>query len=124
MDILGVVDLGAHFPGRLAYHPSCHLSRDLGVTRQPRMLLEAVRGAEFVELPSAEDCCGFGGIFSIEHPEVSAAMLERKIGNLNASGAPLLVACDSGCLAHISGGLHRRGAPQRAVHIAEVLAEE
>jgi L-lactate dehydrogenase complex protein LldE len=124
VDILGLIDLGAHFSGRLAYHPSCHLLRDLGVDRQPRLLLEAVHGAEYVELPSADDCCGFGGIFSLEHPEISAAMLERKLGNLHASGAPVLVACDAGCITHINGGLHRRGAPQRAMHIAEILAAQ
>lgn len=121
VDVLGVTDLGARYPGRLTYHSSCHLLRDLGVRRQPRQLLENIREAELVELPEGEDCCGFGGVFSVEHPEISAAMLERKIHNIEASGAPVVVACDSGCVTNINGGLHRRGKPQRVVHIAEIL---
>jgi L-lactate dehydrogenase complex protein LldE len=122
VDHLGVTDLGARWPGRLTYHSSCHLLRDLGVDRQPRALLAAVREAELVELPQTTDCCGFGGVFSVEHPEISAAMLERKIANIEASQSPWVVSCDAGCITHINGGLHRRGMTQRAVHIAEVLA--
>ncbi|OGO32313.1 MAG: hypothetical protein A2136_05060 [Chloroflexi bacterium RBG_16_54_11] len=95
--------------------------RGLGVDRQPRALLAAVHGADFVELPNTADCCGFGGVFSVEHPEISAAMLQRKISNLEKSGAPVLVSCDAGCVTHINGGLHRQHKTQRAVHIAEVL---
>ncbi len=122
VDYLGIVDVGARFPGKIAYHSSCHLLRDLGVSRQPRLLLEAVRQAELVDLPFAEDCCGFGGVFSAEHPEISTAMLERKIGNIQASSAPVIVSCNSGCITNINGGLHRRSLSQRAMHIAEVLA--
>lgn len=122
VDQLGVVDLGARFDGRLAYHSSCHLLRGLGVDRQPRALLQAVRGAEIVELPYSDECCGFGGVFSVKHPQVSSAMLERKLANIEASGATLIVAGDAGCLTHINGGLHRQGKPPRAVHIAEILA--
>lgn len=122
VDQLGVFDLGAQFQSRLTYHPSCHLLRDLGVDRQPRILLEHVAGTELVDLPDARECCGFGGLFSVEHPEISTAMLERKLANLKASGAPVVVSCDAGCIASINGGLHRRGLPQRAVHLAEVLA--
>ncbi len=121
VDELKVTDLGARFPGALTYHSSCHLLREMGVNRQPRALLEAVREARFVELPQSEECCGFGGVFSVEHPEVSAAMLERKIANLDASGAPVVVSCDAGCITHINGGLHRRGKMQRVMHIAEIL---
>ena len=121
VDHLGVTDLGAHYNGTLTYHASCHLLRDLGIDRQPRALLKAVQGAEVVELPFAEDCCGFGGVFSAEHPRISTAMLERKIENIQASGSPIIVSADSGCITHINGGLHRRGRPQRVVHIAEVL---
>ncbi len=121
VDVLKVTDLGARFPGAITYHSSCHLLRELGVSRQPRALLEAMREARFVELPHSEECCGFGGVFSVEHPEVSAAMLERKIANLDASGAPLVVSCDAGCITHINGGLHRRGKMQRVMHIAEIL---
>jgi L-lactate dehydrogenase complex protein LldE len=122
VDVLGVTDVGARWDGTLTYHPSCHLSRGLGIDRQPRALLAAVQGAQIVELPHADECCGFGGIFSVTHPEVSKEMLLKKIGNLEKSGAPTLVIPDAGCLMHIAGGLHRQGKSQRAVHLAEVLA--
>ncbi len=121
VDVLGVTNLKASFEGRMTYHSSCHLLRGLGVDRQPRALLAAVQNAELVELPDAEDCCGFGGVFSIEHPEISAAMLDRKILNLETSGASIVVACDAGCVTNINGGLHRQHKPQRAVHIADIL---
>jgi L-lactate dehydrogenase complex protein LldE len=121
VDVLGITDLGSRHPGRLTYHPSCHLSRDLGVQEQPRLLLRSVREAEIEELAHSEECCGFGGLFSVEHPEVSSAMLARKIGNIRASGAPLVVSCDAGCIANINGGLHRQGRTERAVHIAQIL---
>jgi L-lactate dehydrogenase complex protein LldE len=124
VDILGVTDLGSQFKGSVAYHASCHLSRELGVKSQPLQLLEAVPGAQLVELPEGEECCGFGGLFSIEHPEISAAMLERKIDNIVSCGAQTVVACDAGCLAHISGGLHRRGIQLDTRHIAELLATQ
>jgi L-lactate dehydrogenase complex protein LldE len=123
VDQLGVTDLGARHPGKLTYHASCHLLRDLGVDSQPRALLANVRDAELVELPYATECCGFGGVFSAEHPEISSAMLERKISYIEATGAPLVVSCDGGCVTNINGGLHRRGKPQRAVHIAQILAQ-
>ena len=122
VDHLGITDLGAHFSGKITYHSSCHLLREMNVDRQPRLLLAAVKDAEFVELPYTTECCGFGGVFSVEHPEISAAMLARKIANLEASEAPVVVSCDAGCVTNINGGLHRRGMPQRAVYIADVLA--
>lgn len=122
VDRLGVTDLGASFDGKLSYHSSCHLLRDLGVDRQPRALLQAVRGAELVELPGTAECCGFGGVFSVEHPEISTAMLERKIENIEATGADRVVACDGGCITNINGGLHRLGKEPRMVHIAQILA--
>lgn len=121
VDRLGVTDVGARWDGTLTYHPSCHLSRGLGIDRQPRALLAAVQGAQIVELPHADECCGFGGIFSVTHPEVSKEMLLKKIENLEASQSPTLVIPDAGCLMHIAGGLHRQGKGQRAVHLAEVL---
>lgn len=121
VDYLGAIDVGAHYNGKITYHSSCHLLREIGVDRQPRQLLQAVQGAEFVELPGTAECCGFGGVFSVEHPEVSAAMLENKIKNFQVTGAPLVVSCDGGCVTHINGGLHRKKLPQRAVHIADVL---
>jgi L-lactate dehydrogenase complex protein LldE len=121
VDVLGVINLGAYYQGKLTYHASCHLLRELGVERQPKALLAQVQGAELVELPESQECCGFGGVFSLEHPEVSAAMLERKLSNIEASGAPIVVSCDAGCITNINGGLHRQGKTQRAVHIAEIL---
>jgi L-lactate dehydrogenase complex protein LldE len=121
VDVLQVDDLGSHFQGKITYHPSCHLLRDLGIDQQPLRLLANVEGVELIPLSKREECCGFGGLFSIEHPQISKAMLERKMGNLSLSGASVLVSCDAGCVAHISGGLHRQNRPQRAVHIAEIL---
>lgn len=122
VDVLAITDLGAHWDGMLTYHPSCHLARGLGVDRQPRALLASVKDAKIVELPNAEECCGFGGIFSVTHPEISREMLTKKIENLEKSQSPTLVIPDAGCLMHIAGGLHRQGKSQRAVHLAEVLA--
>jgi len=124
VDVLGVSDVGARLPGKLTYHSSCHLLREIGVDRQPRKLLEAVREAELVELAGSAECCGFGGVFSVEHPEISAAMLQRKIDNIEASGAEWVVSCDGGCITNINGGLRRMGKKVRAVHIAEVLGGE
>jgi len=121
VDVLGVMDLGAEWNGALTYHPSCHLSRGLGIDRQPRALLANVKGAQIVELPEAQDCCGFGGIFSVAHPELSAEFLKRKVSNLEKTQAPTLVVADTGCIMHLAGGLHRQGKPQKVVHIAEVL---
>jgi L-lactate dehydrogenase complex protein LldE len=121
VDVRGVTDLGARWPGKLAYHASCHLLRAMGVDRQPRALLSHVREAEIVELPGFDECCGFGGVFSVEHPELSAEMLKRKVANLETTAAPTLVVGDAGCLMHIQGGLQRMGKAQRVVHLAEVL---
>jgi len=122
VDALGVTDVGAGWDGALTYHSSCHLLRGLGVDRQPRALLDAVRGAEIVELPHADECCGFGGIFSVVHPELSAEFLKRKIANFEKCESPTLVVADTGCLMHIQGGLRRQGKSQKVLHIAEILA--
>ena len=121
VDKLGVTDLGATWNGTLTYHPSCHALRGMNINRQPRALLANVKGATLVELPEAESCCGFGGIFSVEHPELSAEWLKRKIGNFETTEAPTMVVTESGCLMHIAGGLHRQKKKQRIVHIAQVL---
>jgi L-lactate dehydrogenase complex protein LldE len=121
VDKLGVTDLGARWDGVLTYHPSCHTLRGMNIDRQPRALLANIKGAQIVELPQAEECCGFGGIFSIEHPELSAEWLKRKIGNLEMTQSPTLVVTESGCLMHIAGGLHRQKKKQRVIHIAEIL---
>jgi L-lactate dehydrogenase complex protein LldE len=121
VDKLGVTDVGAKWDGLLTYHPSCHTLRGISVDKQPRALLANVQGATVVELPHAEECCGFGGIMSVEHPELSAEWLKRKISNLEATQSPTLVVTDAGCLMHIAGGLHRQKKVQRVMHIAEVL---
>jgi len=121
VDVLGVTDLGARWSGRLTYHASCHPTQHLGLDRQPRALLAAVRDAELVELPGSAECCGFGGVFSIEHPELSAELLNRKISNLTLSAAPTLVVTEAGCRMHIAGGLGKQRKTQRVVHLAEVL---
>ena len=121
VDKLGVTHVGAKWDGMLTYHPSCHTLRGINVDKQPRALLANVQGAMLVDLPHAEECCGFGGIMSVEHPELSAEWLKRKISNLEASQSPTLVVTDAGCLMHIAGGLNRQKKTQRVMHIAEVL---
>jgi L-lactate dehydrogenase complex protein LldE len=121
VDKLGVADVGAKWDGMLTYHPSCHTLRGINVDKQPRALLANIKGAKLVELPHAEECCGFGGIMSVEHPELSAEWLKRKISNLETTQSPTLVVTDAGCLMHIAGGLSRRKKSQRVMHIAEVL---
>ena len=96
VDKLGVTDLGAQWNGTLTYHPSCHTLRGMNIDRQPRALLANVKDATLVELPEAESCCGFGGIFSMEHPELSAEWLKRKIGNLEKTNSPTLVVTEFG----------------------------
>ena len=122
VDVLGVVDVGASFPRRVTYHPTCHSLRMLRVGDRPTRLLEAVRGIDLVPLPRAEECCGFGGTFAVKNADVSTAMLDEKLAAVVASGADAVCACDSSCLMHIGGGLHRRGIDVRPVHLAEILA--
>ncbi|HEV2424006.1 MAG TPA: (Fe-S)-binding protein [Terriglobia bacterium] len=120
--VMKVQDVGARFPHRVAYHDSCHLLRELGVSEEPRRLLRSVRGAELVELDDNRLCCGFGGTFAVKFPEVSVAMGEDKLKAAAAAGAEYLVANDSGCLMHLAGLIHRQGARIKTVHLAEVLA--
>jgi len=120
--VLGVDDVGSRYAGSVAYHPTCHSLRLLGVGDAPLRLLRGVRGLELVDLPDAEECCGFGGTFAVKNADVSAAMLDEKLAAIAASGAEAVCACDSSCLMHIGGGLHRRGSAVRTVHLAEILA--
>lgn len=124
VDQIGVIDVGARFPHRVTYHASCHLLRGLGVQREPRQLLEAVEGLELVSLPEEETCCGFGGVFSVIYPEVSRAMVQAKVKNIQATGAEAVVACDAGCLMNIGGALKKVGSPVRALHLIEVLSNQ
>jgi L-lactate dehydrogenase complex protein LldE len=107
--------------GRLTYHDSCHLLRGLHESESPRAILRGLTGAEFVELPGGDECCGFGGSFSVRLPEVSSAILDKKLASVEATRADAVVACDAGCLMQIRGGLSRRGSRVRALHLAEVL---
>ncbi|MFF4209945.1 (Fe-S)-binding protein [Streptomyces sp. NPDC001796] len=122
VDVLGVTDVGAYFPHTVTYHPSCHGLRVLGLGDRPRRLLEAVEGLELVELPGADECCGFGGTFAVKNPHVSAAMGADKIRNAEATGARVLCGADNSCLMHLDGMLRRRGSDLRPLHLAEILA--
>jgi len=118
-----VTDVGASFNGQLAYHPACHGLRGLGLDRQPRALVDGIRGARICPLPEAETCCGFGGLFALKMADISGSLLARKIANIEASGADTLVATDVSCLMHIAGGLHRQGSQVQVKHLAELLAD-
>jgi L-lactate dehydrogenase complex protein LldE len=124
IDGLGLEDLGAAFPGSVTYHPGCHSLRLLRLGDRPTRLLRAVRGLELVELPGAEECCGFGGTFAVKHADVSSAMLADKLRGVEATRAEVVCSADSSCLMHIGGGLTRRGSAVRALHLAEVLAHD
>jgi L-lactate dehydrogenase complex protein LldE len=119
--VLKVDDVGASYPSKAAYHPSCHLLRELGVRDEPRHLLSKVSGLELVDLPQAEACCGFGGVFSVKYPHISEGMLTEKVRNLQATNADTLVSCDMSCLMNISGALSRQGRNVKVRHLAQVL---
>ena len=122
VDVLGVTDVGAYFPHRVTYHPTCHSLRMLGVGDRPRSLLENVRGITLVDLPHAEECCGFGGTFALKNADTSIAMGADKARHVRETGAEVLVAGDNSCLMHIGGTLSRQRAGVRTMHLAEVLA--
>jgi L-lactate dehydrogenase complex protein LldE len=122
MDVLCVTDVGAYFPHRVTYQPTCHSLRFLRVGDRPSRLLRRVRGLDLVELPDADSCCGFGGTFSIKNADVSTAMLADKMAGVLSTRAEVCVAGDSSCLMHIGGGLSRLNTGVRTVHLAEILA--
>ncbi|MCU1537079.1 MAG: glcF [Humibacillus sp.] len=122
VDVLGVEDVGASFPHTVTYHPTCHSLRMLGVGDRPERLLRAVRGIRLLDLPSAEECCGFGGTFAVKNADTSVAMGSDKARHVRETGAEVLVAGDSSCLMHIGGLLSRQRAGVRVLHLAEVLA--
>ena len=107
----------------VAYHPSCHLARGLGIDREPRAVIEAIDGVQLRPVNADDECCGFGGLFAVKHGDISARMLDRKIASVCASGADRLVSCDMGCLLHLGGGLRRRGMAVKVQHLAELAAE-
>ena len=119
---LDVEDVGAHYPHRVTYHPSCHSLRMLRVGDAPLRLLRNVHGIELVDLPNRTECCGFGGTFAIKNADTSSAMLQDKIRCVIESGAEVCTAGDNSCLMHICGGMHRQQIPIKTVHIARILA--
>lgn len=123
VNVLGVTDVGAVSDGCLTYHASCHGLRGLGIRQEPHQLLQNVQGCRQKELPDAEACCGFGGLFAIKMGDISGAILQRKLDNIEATGADTVAGADVSCLMHIAGGLHRRGSRVKVKHLAEVLNE-
>lgn len=121
-NVLKVTDVGAYYPHTVTYHPTCHGLRMLGLGDRPRALLTAVKGLDLVELPGAEECCGFGGTFAVKNAAVSAAMGADKARNITATGAEAICTVDNSCQMHIGGTLARQGSAVRPVHIAEILA--
>jgi L-lactate dehydrogenase complex protein LldE len=122
VDILGVTDIGAVFPARVTYHDSCHLARTLGIREQPRQLLRHVLDLHLVEMASSDACCGFGGTFSVNYPDISLALVDDKIDTILKSGADTVVGCDVSCLMNIRGRISRRKETIQVLHIAQVLA--
>lgn len=123
VQVLGITDVGASFPHKVTYHPSCHGSRLLGVKEEPMQLLSNVKDLQFVPLPFAEDCCGFGGTFAIKMSDISGAMVTEKVDHVKESEAEVLVGLDMACLMNIAGNLRYRNEPVRVMHLAELLYE-
>jgi L-lactate dehydrogenase complex protein LldE len=124
VDRLRVEDVGATFPHRVAYHPTCHSLRVLRLGDRPVRLLRAVRGLELVDFPRPDECCGFGGTFAVKNADTSVAILTDKVRALLATGATVCTATDNSCLLHIGGALSRLRSGVRTAHLAEILASE
>ncbi|WP_328389546.1 (Fe-S)-binding protein [Streptomyces sp. NBC_00400] len=122
VDVLDATDVGAYFPHRVTYHPTCHSLRMLRVGEKPLRLLRAVEGIDLVELPEADACCGFGGTFAVKNAGTSSAMLKDKMDHIAGTGAEVCTAGDSSCLMHIGGGLSRIKSGTRTLHLAQILA--
>ncbi|MBM3775156.1 MAG: (Fe-S)-binding protein [Acidobacteria bacterium] len=122
LEVAGVEDVGARLNAIVTYHDSCHALRELQIRDGPRRLLARVRGVELREMDTAEECCGFGGTFSVKFPGVSGGMVNTKIEAIRRTGAGAVVSIDSSCLMQIQGALSNRGLPVRTMHLAEVLA--
>ena len=122
VDELGVESLPSGYRGRVTWHDACHGLRDLGTRDQPRRLLRAVEGVDLVEMASCETCCGFGGTFSVKMPELSVAMADRKLDELEQARLDAVVSADLSCLMQLGGRLQERGSSVRTLHLAEVLA--
>ncbi|KAF0824859.1 (Fe-S)-binding protein [Cytobacillus firmus] len=121
VEILNVDDVGASLNGKATYHTSCHMTRLLGVKEAPMRLLKNVKGLEFEELPGKEQCCGFGGTFSVKMAQISEQMVDEKVWHIEETEAEILIGADAGCLMNIGGRIGRQGKPIRVMHIAEVL---
>lgn len=122
IDILKVTDVGAIFNHRVTMHTTCHSLRVAKLGDRPLQLLRAVSGIEIIDLPAADSCCGFGGTFSVKNSDVSGAMLQDKMRNIESTGAEYVVSADNSCLMHIGGGLQRDSAKTQVIHLAEILA--
>lgn len=122
VNVLQVTDVGAVYPHKVTYHASCHTLREMGLRREAKTLLQAVRGLELIPLAGEEICCGFGGAFSVTYPQVSQSMMENKVKNIIASQAETVVMCEPGCLMNVAGGLRKAGSTVRAMHIIDLLA--
>jgi L-lactate dehydrogenase complex protein LldE len=122
VNVLGIDDVGGSFRGRVTWHDACHGLRDLNLHSEPRRLIKSVRGVEFVELPNADACCGFGGTFSVKYPEISVAILDNKIAEIEKAGVRAMTSGDASCLMQIRGRLTRQKSAVRAMHLAELLA--
>ncbi|MBS8265283.1 (Fe-S)-binding protein [Mesobacillus boroniphilus] len=121
VDVLKIEDVGARFKGKVTYHTSCHMTRLLGVKKAPMILLGNVKDLEFTELPSKEQCCGFGGTFSVKMAQISEQMVDEKVMHVEETSADYLIGADAGCLMNIGGRIDRKGKPIKVLHIAEVL---
>ena len=121
--VLGAIEAEASFAGGVTYHPSCHLLRELEASAESEGLVRAACGDRYTPLPQGETCCGFGGTFAVKMSHISESMLEDKVANVLATGAHGLISSDMGCLMHIGGGLSRRGANVRPLHLAQLLDE-
>jgi L-lactate dehydrogenase complex protein LldE len=124
VDVLGVEDVGASFPHRVTFHPTCHSLRALHVGDRPQRLLRAVHGIELVDLGEAEECCGFGGTFAVKNADTSIAMLSDKVRHVLDTRAEVCAAADASCLMHIGGALRRQRTGTRTMHVAEILAAQ
>ncbi len=120
---LGVTDLGLTYTGRVAYHDSCHIMRELRIVDEPRKLLRSVKGIELIELDLADRCCGFGGLFATKFPDISVAMGEEKLESIQRAKVDLVVGCDNSCLMHLQGLADKRGVNLKTKHIIEFLGD-
>ena len=124
VNVLKVTDVGAVYPHKVTYHATCHYLRELGLKKEAKALLDAVKGLEFIPLKEEETCCGFGGSFTVTFPEVSRAMMENKVNDIIASGADTVVMCEPGCLMNVAGGLYKAGSNIRAMHLIDLLVSK